>query len=491
MDRSVIGALAAGCSRAAGPRLAGARRRSRTHAILDARSDHAGERAAAARRVDLSHRRRACRSDREIQCNPIVVHGVLYATSPQLKAFALDAGDRRTAAGCSTRSRGAAQRARSASIAALCSGRTVTTSASSSPPDERLYAIDAKTGDPMPSFGDSGQRQPARGPGPERRQLYVLSNTPGAIYKDLLILGTRVSEGPGRLVARHIRAFDVRTGKLRWIFHTIPWPGEFGYDTWPPDAWHARRRRQRVERHHRRSGRGDWCSCRPAAPRSTSGAAIVTARTCSPTACSCSTRRPANGVWHYQFVHHDVWDRDLPAAPVLVTVTHDGKPVDAVAQTTKSGFVFLFNRETGEPLFPIEERPVPQSDLQGRKGLADAVASGEAAALLAADIHRGRCHRYLAGVTRRGAGALRMTRHGGQFIPPSTAGHRHLPGFDGGAEWGGAAFDASTGLALRERQRDAVDPDDGRDRQREADVGRRASASASTRSTAWSATARS
>ncbi len=151
-------------------------------------------------------------------------------------------------------------------------------------------------------------------------------------------------------------------------------------------------------------------------------------------------------VWHYQFVHHDLWDRDLPAAPVLVTVTHDGRRIDAVAQATKSGHVFLFNRETGTPLFPIEERPVPPSDLRGesawptqplpvkpppfaRQALTEAdvtdVSEASRAAVLA---------------------QLVKVRNGGQFVPPSTQGTVIFPGFDGGAEWGGSAFDERSGL---------------------------------------------
>ena len=111
------------------------------------------------------------------------------------------------------------------------------TSASSSPRASTLYAIDAKTGNLIPSFGQQGSVSLHEGLARSGQSLYVLSNTPGAIYKDLLIIGSRVSEGPGVSSPGHIRAFDVRTGKLRWVFHTIPWPGEFGYDTWPPDAW--------------------------------------------------------------------------------------------------------------------------------------------------------------------------------------------------------------------------------------------------------------
>ena len=296
----------------------------------------------------------------------------------------------------------------------------------------------------------------------------MLSNTPGAIYKDLLIIGTRLSEGPGPSAPGHIRAFDVRTGRLRWTFKTIPHPGEPGYDTWPRDAWtHI-------------GGANAWSGISVDHPRG-----LVFLPTGSAAfdfwggnrhgknlfANSLIALEAGTGkyVWHYQFVHHDLWDRDLPAAPVLVTVTHDGRRIDAVAQATKSGHVFLFNRETGAPLFPIEERPVPPSDLRGesawptqplpvkpppfaRQAFTEAdvtdVSEASRAAVLA---------------------QLAKVRSGGQFVPPSTQGTIIFPGFDGGAEWGGSAFDARERPALRQRERDAVDSLDGPDRRRQGE----------------------
>ena len=172
----------------------------------------------------------------QIQCNPIVVRGILYATSPKLKVFALDAatGQRKWvfdpfAAGQSTSSLGVN---RGVTYWEAGTDRRVFFAAG-----QRLYALDAGTGSPIASFGEGGSVSLAAGLGRDVSSLYVLSNTPGAIYEDLLILGTRVSEGPGPSAPGHIRAYDVRTGAIRWTFHTIPQPGEFGYDTWPPDAY--------------------------------------------------------------------------------------------------------------------------------------------------------------------------------------------------------------------------------------------------------------
>jgi len=380
----------------------------------------------------------------QIQCNPIIVHGVLYATSPQLKVFALDAATGQQkwifdpfVAGADQNSLGVNR-----GVVFWESGEDQRILVAAG---QRLYALDAKTGRPMPAFGDKGSVSLKEGLGERTQQLYVLSNTPGAIYQDLLILGTRLSEGPGPAAPGHIRAFDVRTGRLRWVFKTIPQPGELGYDTWPADAWtHI-------------GGANAW-----------SGISVDTARglVFLPTgsaafdfwggnrhgqnlfANSLLALEAATGerVWHYQFVHHDLWDRDLPSAPVLVTVTHDGRRVDAVAQTTKSGHVFLFNRETGVPLFPIEEHAVPPSDLKG-----EAAWPTQPLPLKPPAFSRQRfTEADVTDISDASHAAvlaqLRKVRSGGQFIPPSAQGTVIFPGFDGGAEWGGAAFDADSGL---------------------------------------------
>jgi quinoprotein glucose dehydrogenase len=382
----------------------------------------------------------------QIQCNPLIVHGVLYGTSPQLRVFALDAATGRERWRFNPFTSGMGEDEGSLGVnRGLVFWESGDDQRILVAAGQRLFALDARTGKPVASFGEHGSVSLKEGLGRDAAGLYVLSNTPGALYKDLLILGTRVSEGPGPSAPGHVRAFDVRTGKLRWVFHTIPWPGEYGYDTWPVDAW------------TRIGGANAW-----------SGISVDEARglVFLPTGSAAfdfwgGNRHGANlfancllvlnaetgkRVWHYQFVHHDLWDRDLPSAPVLVTLTHGGRQIDAVAQTTKSGFVFLFNRETGEPLFPIEERPVPPSDLQGeqawptqpvplkpppfaRQAFTEAEVTDRTTAARDAVLQR-----------------LRLTRTGKPFIPPSVQGTIIFPGFDGGAEWGGAAFDQSTGV---------------------------------------------
>jgi quinoprotein glucose dehydrogenase len=379
----------------------------------------------------------------QIQCNPIIVDGVLYATSPQIKVFALDAATGKELwtfdpfkAGAQASSLGAN---RGVTYWASGDDRRILVCAG-----ERLYALDARTGQPIASFGKQGSVDLTEGLGRDIKGLFVLSNTPGAIYKDVLILGTRVNEGPGPAAPGHIRAYDVRTGKIRWMFHTIPWPGEYGYNTWPKDAW------QRI------GGANAW-----------SGISVDTKRgiVFLPTGSAAfdfygGNRKGANlfadcllaldaatgrRLWHYQFVHHDLWDRDLPAAPVLVTLRRNGRLIDAVAQTTKQGYVFVFERATGKPVFPITERPVPPSDLAGEEASRTQPLPVEPPPFARQTLTEENVTDISPEARAAILARLKGTRTGRQFIPPSKEGTVIFPGFDGGAEWGGAAYDPASG----------------------------------------------
>jgi quinoprotein glucose dehydrogenase len=380
----------------------------------------------------------------QIQCNPIVVDGVLYATSPGLHAFALDAASGRelwrfdpTGAGA-----GAGGLGVNRGVVLWSDGRErrILYSAGQS-----LFALDAATGRPAPGFGRGGRVDLGEGLGRDLAGTYVRATTPGAVYRDLLILGSAVGEGPGPSAPGHVRAFDVRSGAIRWIFRTIPQPGEHGYDTWPPEAWKTA------------GGANSWSGLSVDHARG-----LVYVPTGSPAFdfwggdrkganlfgnCLVALRAATGErVWHYQLVRHDVWDRDLPQAPVLLDVRRSGRTIDAVAQATKSGHVFVFDRVSGEPLFEIEERSVPRSDLKGEEtqptqplprhppAFARQVFSEAEVTDISPAAH--------AAVLAR----LRQLRSGGQFVPPSTQGTVVFPGFDGGAEWGGSAFDPETRL---------------------------------------------
>jgi quinoprotein glucose dehydrogenase len=380
----------------------------------------------------------------QIQCNPIIVHGILYGTSPQLKVFALDAGTgehRWTfdpfAAGADEHSLGVNR-----GVVYWEAGDDARVFIAAG---QRLYALAAKTGRPITTFGQGGSISVKEGLGERAQRLYVLSNTPGAIYRDLLIIGTRVSEGPGESAPGHIRAFDVRSGALRWTFKTIPHPGEPGHETWPADAY------------TRIGGANSWTGITVDDARGlvfvpTGSAAFdfwggnrqgqnLYANSLLALDAATGARR-----WHYQFVRHDLWDRDPPAAPVLVTVTHNGRRIDAVAQTTKSGHVFVFNRETGESLFPIEERQVPASDLEGEQAWPTQPLPLKPRPFARQQFTEAEVTDASPEAREAVLARLRTVRSGGQFVPPSTQGTVIFPGFDGGAEWGGAAWDQSASL---------------------------------------------
>jgi quinoprotein glucose dehydrogenase len=376
----------------------------------------------------------------ELECNPIVVDGVLYATTPKMRVIALDAATGHLKWAFDPQDEGKG-RLRNRGVAWWGQGKERRIFASVR---QYLYALDAATGVPVKSFGDNGHIDLRQGLGRDPESLTVSATSPGVVYKDLLIMGSTLPEdlpsGPG-----DIRAYDVRTGKMRWSFHTIPHPGEYGYDTWPKDAWKTS------------GGVNNWPGMSLDEKRGViyvpTGSASFdfygADRIGDDLFANCLLALRADTgerIWHFQVVKHDLWDRDLPAAPSLVTVNRGGKPVDAVAQITKSGFVFVFDRDTGKPLFPIEYRAVPKSDVDG-----EVTAATQPFPLLPPPFARQNFTEEL--VTRRTPAAhdavlqrLRELRNGGQFLPPSLQGSVILPGLDGGGEWGGAAFDPETHL---------------------------------------------
>ena len=377
----------------------------------------------------------------EIQATPVVVDGVLYTTTPALAVIALRA-DQGTLL---WRFDPFAHRTRESHVnRGVVFWRDDRERRIFFVAGRRLYALDARVGTPIASFGDSGSVDLGAGLGRNVDSAYLVATSPGVIYKDFLIQGTRVGEGEGSAPG-DIRAYDVRTGKIRWTFHTIPRPGEFGYDTWPKDAWRTA------------GGANSWAGMTvdtlrgivyiptgSATPDFYGGARLgadLFANTLLALDAQTGARR-----WHFQTVHHDLWDRDLPAAPNLVSVTRDGRRVDAVAQISKSGFVFLFDRVTGTPLFPVVERPVPASDLRGEQAwptqpIPQQPAPFARQAIADSDLADFSPPAHAAALRR-----FQHLRHASLFTPPSREGSVVLPGFDGGGEWGGAAVDTTTGV---------------------------------------------
>ena len=378
----------------------------------------------------------------QIQTNPLIIDGVLYGLTPDLGVFALDAAtgreqwrfdpaSGRNGEGPTGVSRGLTWWEEGSERRLLfAAGRF-------------LYALDPTLGQPLPGFGTDGRVDLLRDLEKEHSDLagrYLAVTSPGAVYRDLIILGMRVSEGPAPSIPGYVRAFDVRTGQRRWIFHTIPRPGEFGHDTWPPDAW------------QRSGGANCWAGMAVDSDRGlvfvpTGSAAFdfhggdrlgdnLFANCLLALDAATGRRR-----WHFQFVRHDVWDRDPPAAPVLCEVVRDGRKVAAVAQVLKSGHVWVFDRETGESLFPWHEVPVPPSDLPGERLAASQpeplLPAPFARQVLTEDLLTNRTPAARAAVLQR----FRDVRLHRPWDPPSEQGTIVYPGFDGGAEWGGPAVD--------------------------------------------------
>ena len=325
----------------------------------------------------------------EIQCQPVVAHGLLYATSPKLRVFALNAAtgaeiwsfdtNKDAKALTRTRIRGLMYWERGGDRRIYFASR------------HWLYALDAKTGKPLPGFGQDGRIDLREGfEGRDPRTLSVGLNTPGVFYRDLLIVGSIVPEGlpsaPG-----DIRAFDVNTGRQKWSFHTIPHPGEFGYDTWPAEAWKYS------------GGANSWSGLALDERRG-----FVYASTGSASydfyganragdnlfANTMLCLRAATGerVWHFQAVKHDVWDRDFPAPPSLITIRHDRRDLDVVAQTAKNGRLYVLDRDTGKPVFPMEQIQARPSDIEEETALHRAGAANAPAAIHPSTVHRGPHH---------------------------------------------------------------------------------------------------
>ncbi|OLE85230.1 MAG: pyrrolo-quinoline quinone [Acidobacteria bacterium 13_1_20CM_2_65_9] len=373
----------------------------------------------------------------EMQSNPVVVDGVLYATTPTLKVVAVDAATGREVWKFDP-SGGATGTARFRHRGVTVHKDRVFVSYRSF-----LWALDKKTGQPIKSFGADGRIDLRDGLDQPAEKLSVSASTPGSIFEDLLIMGSSVPEtlpgSPG-----HIRAFDVNTGNVRWIFHTIPKPGEYGYDTWPKDAYTLE------------GGANAWAGVTVDAKN-----AMVFAATGSASfdfygvtrhgdnlfadSILALDARTGKRVWHFQALKHDVWDWDFPASPNLVTVTRNGRAVDAVAQITKYGYVYVLDRKTGEPLFPVEYRNVPPSTIDGER-----LAERQPYPVKPPPFARqGLTEEMLTKRTPEAHAAVlaqfkQMSK--GFFAPPSREGTIVFPGFDGGAEWGGAAFDPETAL---------------------------------------------
>lgn len=379
--------------------------------------------------------------------NAIMVNGLLYFTTPKVNAVALDAatGEEVWVFESARHRRGGREfRGRNRGVAYW--------------EDERgkgerifnfvrhqIFAIDAKTGELVESFGENGSIDLRENLPVERSRASVEVTTPGIVYGDVLIVGSRVPEGndstPG-----DIRGYDARTGQFKWIFHTIPHEGEPGYETWEWEAgevygganpWGG----------FSLDGQRGWVFC---ATGCAAGDFIYGGtRKGKNLYANCVLALDAltgELIWHYQTVHHDMWDYDNPPAPILATIEMDGRPRDVAVQFTKMGFTFVLDRETGEPLFPVEERRVPASDVPGEEAWPTQPIPTRPPPLIRQAIYEADLTNISDQARQFALEEFRKRRTGPLFTPASIEGTLTTPGHQGGMEWGGGAFDPATGV---------------------------------------------
>lgn len=382
------------------------------------------------------------------QCNPIMVDGMLYGSTPKLKLFSLDAATGKQNWLFDPASLDSTAKFNPMFYYKVNRGVVYWQDTDGGNKrvfynvGNKVYAIDIVTGQPLAGFGHGGYLDMTENVGREIHS-FVASTTPGIIYKDVLIMGVRVAESEDAAPAP-IRAYDALTGKLRWSFNTIPHPGERGYETWEDkNAWKSL------------GGANNWSGMSldekrgiVYIPTGSIGGDFYGANrkgqnlyANSLIALDASTGKY---IWHYQFVHHDLWDRDLPANPNLLTINRDGKDVDVVAQITKHGYIFMFDRTNGNPIFPINETPVPTVGLPGEQPwptqpiptlpvpFARQKFGPEDVTDISPATHKDMMEKYL------------KVKYRAMFSPPSKDGGWIFPGFDGGGEWGGAAVDQQT-----------------------------------------------
>lgn len=395
----------------------------------------------------------------DMKTNPIIVNGVMYGLNPQLKLFALDAATGKVNwvydPGSIPEKGKNVGRGPFGPSTKICRGVTYYNGGKNDQRilytpggGHRLYCINALTGKVIPTFGTNGHIDLHDDLDIENaHDLHISNTSPGIIYKNLIIMGSRLAEA-AEAAPGHIRAFDVHTGKRKWIFHTIPHPGEAGFDTWEsPGAYKYV------------GGANVWGGFSLDEKRG-----LVFAGTGSATPDFYGGNRKgdnlyANSIlaldaatgklkWHYQTVHHDLWDWDHAAHPILVTVKKNNKPVDAVVQITKQGFIFMFNRETGEPIHPINEVPVPKSELTGEwtsptQPVPTFFKPFVRQRLTEADLLKeGIPDSSYQDILKK----FRSYKTDNMWNPPSLQGTIESPGWNGGAEWGGPSFDPTTGI---------------------------------------------
>lgn len=399
-----------------------------------------------------------------IECTPIVVNGVMYVTTVKARIVALDAATGReiwrydpfaslppskiyTSGGGVNRGvaywEGAAARpvAGGSSLRAADKPARILTATH----DGRLISLDARTGKPDAAFGRNGAVDLREGMDRDLSELTYGATAPPAVFEDIVIVGVSVGEGPAPSAPGDVRAFDVRTGKELWRFHTVPRPGEFGHETWAKDSWRDR------------GGANPWSGVTIDARR---GWAFVATGSAAfdfyggdrhgdnlfANSVIALDARTGKRIWHYQIIKHDIWDYDLPYPPILITVKRNGRKIDAVAQGTKTGYLFLFDRVTGKPLFEVIERPMPASNIPGEKAAATQRIPVKPPALVPQGFNEEMVTDISKESREYALNQMKQMRYGPAFTPLDVKKTIILPGLFGGFSWAGASFDPETGM---------------------------------------------
>lgn len=375
-----------------------------------------------------------------IECTPIVFEGVLYLTTAQLKIVALDAATGRELWKFDPRSGGVNRGVACWSDGKPNGKRRII----SSLPNGKLYSLDARTGKLDADFGDKGVVDLRAGIERDISRFAYGSSSAPALFENRIILGFLSSEAqPG--APGDIRAFDVQTGKEVWRFHTVPRPGEFAHETWPGDSWRERAGVNpwsgfTVDTRHgivfcgTGSAASDFYGADRKGPNLFSNCTLAL------------DARTGKRLWHFQSVHHDLWDHDNPCPPVVVTVRQHGKLIEAVAQCTKTGFCYLLERRTGRPLFGVTEVSATPSDLPGEEASPTQPKPLRPPAFSKQLFTEEEITDISPEASAYVRAELRKHRFGQPYMPPSEQGTIVTPGFHGGATWSGASFDPTTGL---------------------------------------------